>query len=467
MLGLYHSRRGINRRDALRLGGLSLGGMSLGGLLPGMLGAPAAAAEARLPMTGKSVIYLFMHGGPSQIETFDPKMTAPEGIRSVTGEIATSIPGITFGSTFEKLAALAHRFSVVRSFTTGDGNHDIKPVVGRDSGGANLGSYYSQVAGPNDPFTGMPSNAALFPQAVDATTGPGIRDFGDFTATGMLGSATAPFVPGAGGQLQQDMELRLTAERLGDRRALLGELDRVRFSLDEGGKLGGLDGIRAQAFSALLGGVAGAFDLSREDERTVARYDTAPLVRPDQISRKWNNYNMYVDNAKSLGKLLLLARRLCEAGCGFVTVTTSFVWDMHADVNNAGVAEGMRYMGTPFDHAVSAFLEDVESRGLSDRILLVCSGEMGRTPQVNAAGGRDHWGALAPLLLSGGGLPPGRVVGQSTRNAGEPQTEPVRISHLVATILQTLFDAGELRITRGVPDAIINAATAPSIPGLA
>ena len=467
MLGLYHSRRGINRRDALRLGGLSLGGMSLGGLLPGMLGAPAQAAEARLPMTGKSVILLFMHGGPSQIETFDPKMTAPEGIRSVTGEIATSIPGVTFGSTFEKLAALAHRFSVVRSYVTGDGNHDIKPVVGRDSGGANLGSYYAQVAGPNDRVTGMPTNAALFPQAVDPTTGPAIRDFGDFTATGTLGSATAPFVPGAGGQLQKDMELRLTAERLGDRRALLGELDRVRFHLDEGGKLAGLDGIRAQAFSALLGGVAGAFDLSREDERTVARYDTAPLVRPDQISRKWNNYNMYVDNAKSLGKLLLLARRLCEAGCGFVTVTTAFVWDMHSDINNAGVAEGMRYMGTPFDHAVSAFLEDVESRGLSDRILLVCSGEMGRTPQVNAGGGRDHWGGLAPLLLSGGGLQPGRVIGQSTRNAGEPQTEPVRISHLVATILQTLFDAGELRVTRGVPDAIINAATAPSIPGLA
>ena len=103
------------------------------------------------------------------------------------------------------------------------------------------------------------------------------------------------------------------------------------------------------------------------------------------IDRRWNNYNNYVDNAKSLGKLLLLARRLCERGCGFVTVTTNFVWDMHADVNNAPCDEGMRYMGRPLDHALSAFIEDMEERGLSDEILLVVCGEMGRTPRVNNA----------------------------------------------------------------------------------
>ena len=125
-----------------------------------------------------------------------------------------------------------------------------------------------------------------------------------------------------------------------------------------------------------------------------------------------------MDNAKSLGKLLLLARRLCERGCGFVTVTTNFVWDMHSDVNNAPVGEGMGYMGRPFDHAVSAFLEDLEARGLSDKVLLVCCGEMGRTPKLNKAGGRDHWGGLAPLLLAGGGLKMGQVIGQSDRHAG-------------------------------------------------
>ena len=163
---------------------------------------------------------------------------------------------------------------------------------------------------------------------------------------------------------------------------------------------------------------------------------------------------------RSLGKLLLLARRLCERGCGFVTVTTNFVWDMHADVNNAGVEEGMRYMAPPLDHAVSAFIEDVEARGLSDKILLVCCGEMGRTPRINANGGRDHWGNLAPLLLAGGGLKMGQVIGQSTRDAGEPLTEPVTIPNLVSTVLHTLFDVGELRLVPGVPREIVRAATA-------
>ena len=118
---------------------------------------------------------------------------------------------------------------------------------------------------------------------------------------------------------------------------------------------------RSQALDTILRGISEAFDLSKEDPKTVARYDTAPLMRPEDISRHWNNYKNYVDNGKTLGKLLLLSRRLCERGAGVVTVTTNFVWDMHADVNNATVEEGMRYMGHPFDHAVSAFIEDLEA----------------------------------------------------------------------------------------------------------
>src|SRR5204862_1431066 len=144
--------------------------------------------------------------------------------------------------------------------------------------------------------------------------------------------------------------------------------------------------------------VSKSFDLSQEDANTTARYDTTPLATPDQTSRKRNNYNNYVDHSRTLCKLLLLARRLFEAGCGFVTVTTIFVWDMHADVNNAPCGEGMRYMGRPLDHALSAYLADVAARGLDEKILLVVCGEMGRTPRLNRSGGRDHWGNLAPLL---------------------------------------------------------------------
>jgi len=450
------------RRDFLRIGSLGLGGLSL----PGLLGTEASAAAGSL-VTGKSVIFLFLHGGPSQIETFDPKMTAPIGIRSATGEIATKIPGVTFGSTFPKLAGLADKLAIVRSFTTGDANHDIKPVVGRDTGGANLGTLYSRLVGTNHPLTGIPMNAALFPQAVDAAREPAQKGFGNLEATGTLGSAFAPFVPGAGGDLQKDMQLSIPIDRLGDRRTLLSELDRVRFALDSPGRLDGLDRMREQAFGTIVGGVAGAFDLSQEDAGTVARYDTAPLMTPEQIDKKWNNHKFYVDNVKTLGKLLLLARRLCEAGCGFVTVTTNFVWDNHADSNNAGVAEGMRYCGHPLDHALSAYVEDVEERGLSDKILLVCCGEMGRTPRINQNGGRDHWGGLAPLLLAGGRLKMGQVIGQSTRDAGEPASDPVRIPNLLSTIMHTLFDVGELRVTRGVPSEVMRAATnADPIPGL-
>jgi len=446
MLTLHDRRRGPDRRAFLRIGGLGLGGLTLPHLL--------AAAEAKRTFTDRAVIFLFLHGGPSQIETFDPKMTAPEGVRSATGEVQTRLPGVTFGGTFPKLAALADKLSVVRSFVTGDGNHDIKPVVGKDTFGANLGSAYARVVGTNRPSSGMPTNVALFPRAVEPTAGPAQANFGNFAASGPFGLNYAPFDPSGGGQLHKDMRLSLPMDRLADRQALLGELDRVQRDLGVAATFDAMERVRQQAFDTIRGGVSDAFDLAKEDPATVARYDTAPLVRPENIDKKWKNYNHYVDNAKTLGRLLLLARRLCERGAGFVTVTTNFVWDMHADVNNATVTEGMRYMGGPLDHALSAFIEDVHARGLQDKILLVATGEMGRTPKVNKTGGRDHWGNLAPLLLTGGGLNMGRVIGQSNRDAGEPATEPVRPTNLIATVLHTLLDMGEVRVVPGLPREI-------------
>jgi len=458
----FRDPRFRSRREFLRVGGVALGGLTL----PGLLSAKAMAASHSL-VKDKSVIFLFLQGGPSQTETFDPKMTAPANIRSATGEVETSIPGITFGGTFPQLARLAHRLAIVRSYRTGDANHDIKPIVGKDSAGANLGSLYARVAGTNHPVSGMPLNAALFPRAVDPECGPAQESFGKFWSTGPVGSAYAPFMPGSGGAAQEAMSLSLAKDRFDDRRNLLANLDRIKRDLDASGRLEGLDKFQQQAFSTILGGVAEAFDLAKEDPRTIERYDTAPLVQPDQISRKWNNYKHYVDNAKSLGKLLLLARRLCEAGCGFVTVTTNFVWDMHADVNNATMTEGMDYMGRPLDHALSAFLEDVHSRGLDDKILLVATGEMGRTPKINAKGGRDHWGNIAPLLLAGGGLKMGQVIGQSTADAGEPATEPYGNAHLIGTLMHTLLDVGQVRLLTGLPAEAHRAITSPEpIPGL-
>lgn len=443
------------RRQFLRAGALALGGLTLGD----QFAVKAAAGAGKSPLKDRSVIFLFMHGGPSQFETFDPKMEAPSHIRSTTGEIRTTLPGITFGSTFPRLARMAHKFSIVRSFVTGDGNHDIKPVLGADTLKANMGSLYSSIAGTSRLDTAMPTNVTLFPRSVDAAAQAAVTEFGNFEGTGDLSRTFAPFVPGAGADLQQDMRLNLPDGRFHDRKALLGMLDDWKRVVGPGDAVAGLDGFQRQAFEALHRGVFDAFDLSREDARLIARYDTAPLLPREKINPQWKNLNHYATNAQTLGRQLLLARRLCERGAGFVTVTTSFIWDMHADVNNAPMTTGMDYVGRPFDHAVSAFIEDVEARGLSEKILLVCCGEMGRTPVINKSGGRDHWGNLAPLLVYGGGLKMGQVIGQSSRDGGEPASQPVTMKDLVATIMHSLLDIGQVRLMPGVPQKVIEAMT--------
>lgn len=445
----------LHRRQFLRVGGLSLGGLTLAD----SFALKSFAKSQKLPLRDKSVIFLFQHGGPSQFETFDPKMDAPREIRSATGEISTRIPGVTFGSTFEQLAKLNDKFSIVRSFHTGDGNHDIKPIVGRDTLRANMGTLYARVAGALRPESAMPTNVALFPRAVDMATGPAITQFGNFEATGEFGSAYAPFVPGAGGGLQADMKLNLPQARLSDRRELLASLDQWKRRAEANDTFSGLDTFQQQAFAALERGLSDAFDLAQEDPRLIARYDTAPLLPKDKINPAWKNLEHYADNAATLGKLLLLARRLCERGAGFVTVTTSFVWDMHADVNNAPMTVGMDYVGRPFDRAVSAFIEDCEARGLRDKILLVCCGEMGRTPRINAKGGRDHWGGLAPLMLYGGGLQMGKIIGASARDGGAPADNPVTMQNLLATVMHTLLDLGEVRVMDGLPKSLVDTLT--------
>jgi hypothetical protein len=440
------------RRDFLRVGGLGLGGWALG-QMPELA---SLANTTHSALRDKSVIFLFMHGGPSQFETFDPKMDAPSTIRSATGEIPTTIPGITFGSTFQRLAQRADRFNVVRSFVTGDGKHDIKPVMSKDSLNANVGSLYSRIAGPIRPQSAIPTNVALFPRAVEPEAGPAIASFGNFESSGQLGSAFAPFVPGAEAGLQQDMQLNLTPSRLEDRRQLLAGLDNWRRVAETEAAVAGTSALQQLAFDALLSGIADAFDLKQESAQVIASYDTRPHFSSDRINKKWNNHKHYADHGNSIGKLLLLARRLCERGCGFVTVTSSFVWDMHADVNNATMTEGMSYVGAPFDHAVAALIDDIEARGLSDKIMLVCCGEMGRTPVINKSGGRDHWGNLAPLMLYGGGLNRGQVIGQSSKDGGQPSSDPVTIEDLLATIMHTLLDVDQVRLNNGLPRSLLN-----------
>ena len=179
--------------------------------------------------------------------------------------------------------------------------------------------------------------------------------------------------------------------------------------------------------------------------------------------------NRWYDMRRSsnlLGKQMLLARRLCEAGCGFVTVTDAG-WDMHANGNSPKKMAGLPLLGGQVDHAVAAFLDDLEERGLSDKILLVVTGEMGRTPKLNKDGGRDHYANLTPLLLAGGGLKMGQVIGQSDRTASNPATEKYTPKELLATVMNTLFNTGALRVSRAVPSNAVQVMTdGKAIPGL-
>ena len=470
MLSVFDGNQSLNRRQLLQIGGLGLGGLSLSSLLTTKALANLSGGPTD-PLTGKSVIFLFQQGGPSQFETFDPKPNAPSGIRTLGEVIPTSIPGVHFGGAMSQLAKLAHKFNVVRSFATQNAGHNIQPIVSSFSKEAAISTHFARVAGATRADSGTPTTTVLFPASVSKNV-PGPSARGNLSATGPYGAGFAPFIPGKGGKLQEDMKLNLPRERfLSDRRSLLKALDQLNRQTDVSGSINATDEIQQQAYEVLLGGgVSKALDLSQEDTRTLAMYDTSKYdggTRWNKVKR--GKAGLYNAQANTIGKLLLQARRLGEAGCGYVTIHASYagVWDMHADGNNLNMTDGMEAVGLSFDHAVAAFIRDCEARGLSDKILLVCCGEMGRTPKINKRGGRDHWARLAPLMLYGGGMGGGKVIGQSDKQGGEPNSTPYDPGHLISTILRTMINPGQLRLIPGIPQEITQLLDHDPIGGLA
>lgn len=391
---------GTTRRDFLRVGALGAGSLTLAHLLE----ARAQAAAQGTPTKNTSVVWLWLGGGPTHVETFDPKMTAPSEYRSVTGEVASSIPGVTLGGTLPRIAGVADRMAFVRSFAHtnsghGGGTHFVMTGYDNrvvDNGGTpsrpSLGAITARVRGSNHPVTGIPTYVRLGGIGSD---GPAF-----------LGPAYAPF--DQSGKGRENMTLKLPEERMEDRRKLLGELDRLNRQVDSSGFVAGLDKFKQQAYDLVLGTAASAFDIRKEKPETIARYGTG------------------------LGASLLTARRLCEAGCGFVTLQYGG-WDMHGQIENA-----MKQRSPQLDQAVSAFVEDIHNRGLNENILLVISGEFGRTPRVNKNAGRDHWAPLSTLAMSGGGLKMGQVVGESASKVDVPKTPAITPQDLMATIFQVL-----------------------------
>jgi uncharacterized protein (DUF1501 family) len=428
------------RREFLQVGVLGLGGLSLPGLLRARAEVPAGGPAVK----DTAVVLLFLTGGPSHIETFDPKMAAPSDYRSVTGEVATRLPGVTFGGTFPQLAHWAHRLAVVRSFThnTSDHTKAVQDVMrGGNPGAAGMGAITAHLRGASHPTTGMPTHAYVSAQESDPQFDKERLRLLEAAGPGPLGGASAPF-PLGGGQINDDLILHIPPARLEDRRALHAAFDQIPRTLDARGTMADLDRFEQQAFDLVLGKSRAAFDLSREDRRVLERYDT---------SRFRTGLKRYRPSA--LGRQLLLARRLCEAGCSFVTVHNPG-WDMHGGDTQLSMARGMEELGRPVDHAVAAFLEDVEQRGLAQKILLVITGEFGRTPKINRNGGRDHWPRLSTLALAGGGLRMGQVVGQSTDRGESPRSDPATVENLLATVLHVLFDERVLRGSGNLPGVV-------------
>jgi uncharacterized protein (DUF1501 family) len=197
--------------------------------------------------------------------------------------------------------------------------------------------------------------------------------------------------------------------------------------------------------------MSAAFDLTKEDPRTLARYDTA-AIKPDAGVMKRNSYAKQFSPV-ALGKQMLMARRLVEAGCGFVTVTCTG-WDMHGGGKEYTITDGMPVQAPAVDRAASAFIEDLIQRGLYEKVLLVITGEFGRTPKINKKGGRDHWGNLCTLAFAGGGLKMGQVIGASNRTVSEPARDQVSSSQFLGTVMHTLLDIPNLRLRTNLPEDI-------------
>jgi hypothetical protein len=397
----------------------------MGGLLlPTLLRMRAESKAAGKTTKNTSVIWLWLGGGPTQVETFDPKMSAPVEYRSTVGAVKTKVPGIEIGGVFPKVAQVADKMAFVRSFAHGNSGHgggthwvmtgfDFPPADNNEPPiKPGLGSVLARVRGANNPATGLPTYVRVG------------HIYGDGPA--WLGSSYAPF--DTSGNSRTNMNLQVPLVRLGERRSLLKSFDTLDRQIEKRGIAEGLDSFEGQAFDLILSRAREVFDIQREDPRTRDKY------------------------GPGLGDQLLMARRLCEAGVGFVTIHYGG-WDMHGQIG-----QSMKGLAPQMDHAVAALLEDLSARGLGQDILLVISGEFGRTPRINGGAGRDHWAPLSTLAFAGGGLKMGQVVGESNSKAEIPKSKPITPQDMMATIFHVLGVPLELQFQdpSGRPTSMID-----------
>ncbi len=427
---------GVSRRSFLQIGALGLGGLTL----PQLLASEAAAGVGR---SHKSVIMVFLCGGPPHQDMYDLKMDAPSEIRGEFAPIKTSVPGIEICELLPNLARNMHRLVPIRSVVGALDDHaSYQCLTGHLSrnepagGWPHFGSVISKFQGPTR--EGVPPFVSLC-----YTTQH--KPYNEPSA-GFLGLGHSSFRPTGPGR--EDLVLKdISVDRLTDRRQLLSGMDQFRRQWDASGKMDGMDVFTERAMGILTSSdLFDALDISKEDPRTIERYGNG---NPDQPKG---------DGAPRVPQNLLLARRLVEAGARVVTVNYSF-WDWHGQ-NFRNAREEL----PTFDRGVAALVEDLYERGLDKDVTVIVWGEFGRTPKINKDAGRDHWPKVSCALMAGGGMRTGQVIGATDRLGGEVVERPVTFEEVHATLYRNLgVDLARERLFdfRGRPQMIVDSGALP------
>ncbi len=403
----YRDCQRIGRRAFLQIGSAGLAGLTLPNLLRAGEETPATPSPP-----ARACIVIYLAGGPSHHETFDPKPSAPMRVRGPWGAIPTRIPGIQFGEMLPQLAAMNDRFSLLRALNHTNSLHNPWPML--------TGTFaHRTTIGAAVNFLQRGERAEL-PTFVNL--GPKLS-----IGSGVLGGTYDPLEIPEPTRAEQSLQEFLPAReidpnRLSDRTTLLRQVDDLRRLVDAGPAVGAQDRAQQRAFSILTSSrVRDAFDLTAEPESRRDRF-----------------------GANSFGQSCLLARRLVEAGTRIVQINWynredgfAVGWDVHGD-DQTGLVRMEQQLCPRFDQGLSALLSDLEERGLLASTLVVATGEFGRTPHISRLGGRDHWPYCFSALLAGGGVKAGRVVGGSDKQGAYPADRPVSPADFAATCCRLL-----------------------------
>ena len=409
---------GRSRRDFLTIGGTLFGGA---------LAAPhLLAAEARqgTRTSHKSVIMIYLPGGPPHIDMWDMKPDAPAEVRGEFNPIDTNVPGVRICEHFPMMAKMMDKFAIVRSLVGSSGDHDAyQCMTGRPRTPANLGywpgfgAWVSKTQGGAD---------AAVPPHLTLMYRTGEQKWGYPGDGGFLGLAHAPFrLSAASGTGPADsMTLKgVTLEQLGDRTALVRSLDTIDRRIDRTGLMDGMDTFGRQALDILTSSkLKDALDLKKESVRTLERYGVDdPAFERDGAPRMVRNFCM--------------ARRLVEAGARVVTLNFTR-WDWHGG-DGKNFVQGKKDMPL-LDRGITALVSDLHDRGLDKDVTVLVWGEFGRTPRLNNMASRDHWPQLSTCLLAGGGMRTGQAIGASNRLGEYAVERPITHQNVFATLYHNL-----------------------------